>query len=370
MKIAFNGILLRNQNTGVENYIQCLLHEFDQSSDILNIDVKVFLKSELYGRDFLNLEKIYAQPFANYRAFRIAWEHFKLPQLCKDAELLHAPGYIMPINCTQKVIITVHDTIALTHPQLCSRMNAMYYRTFLPKSIMAADKIIVPSEFVKKTILSLFDIDYRKINVVEHGVKEIFFQEPTVQSLKTIKAKYNLPDEYILFVGTHEPKKNIRAVLSVYERLLNKYSKLGLVIVGQRGWRSQDTRLLLEKMKVKNTNLIETGFVPDEELVSIYKLAKVFLFPSLVEGFGLPLLEAMATGTPVVSTNVAAIPQVVGNCALLAKPQDMESLYKEAKKVLENKELYTTLAEKGKQHSKKFSWQKTARNTVSVYKSI
>lgn len=370
MRVAFNAILLRNQDTGVENYMKCLLHEFNAAPNSFDIDLKLFLKSNGYGKEFPHLEKAYAIPLAKHRPFRIMWEHSIMPSLLNNVDILHAPGYIAPYRLRKKTVLTVHDTIALTHPQFCSRMNAAYYRIFLPHSINSADKIIVPSAFVRDKILSLFNISAKIIYVIEHGVKNVFFKEIHAETVIDTKAKYHLPDKYLLYVGTHEPKKNIGALLAIYERLLNKHASLGLVIAGKKGWRSKRTKIILQKLKTKYRHIVETGFVTDEELAALYKLASVFVFPSLVEGFGLPPLEAMATGTPVVSTNVASIPEMVTDSALLAKPNDLESLYIEVKKVLENKELHTTLVEKGKQHSKKFSWEKTARNTASVYKSI
>jgi glycosyltransferase involved in cell wall biosynthesis len=178
-----------------------------------------------------------------------------------------------------------------------------------------------------------------------------------------------LPEQFILSLGTIEPRKNLASLLEAYRVLRNQGSDLGLVIVGKKGWLYEGFFHRLRELGLENEVLF-TGFVPDEDLPAICSAAELFVFPSLYEGFGLPVLEAMACGAPVITSNVSSLPEVAGNAALLVDPASVRELTEAMAAVLQDEELRTSLQSKGPKQAARFSWEKAARETLAVYQSV
>jgi glycosyltransferase involved in cell wall biosynthesis len=222
---------------------------------------------------------------------------------------------------------------------------------------------------VKNEILKLFNVSSEKIVVIYEGVRNIFRTNFDQKIRKIIKDKYALPDKFLLFVGTLEPKKNVDLILSVYEKLCENYPVLGLVLVGKKGWK---IRKLVKRLNnlMKVHKIIVTGYIPVEDLAIIYSMAEMLIFPSLIEGFGIPPLESMASGTPVVTSNRGSIPEVVGEAAIKLDPYDYKAYYNSILNLLNNRDQRQELIQRGLIRSRQFSWKKTAEETLKVYESI
>lgn len=374
MKIAVNGVLLSAFNTGVENYISCLLNEFDRLHFSKCHEIIAYVKKSIVMNNDYQWRRIKVMPVHHihvFRGARILWEHFLFPAAVKKSnfDLIHAPGYIIPLTARVPLVVTIHDVNAWQHPEWCKLSNAIYYRIFLKYSILNATKIIVPSSYIKNKILNITNISPQKITVIHEGVRSIFQPGVDQQQQAEMRKQYALPDKYVLYVGTIEPKKNVKLILDVYEHLCEQFNDIGLVIVGKIGWKCKSILKTLRRLMLKK-KVVMTGYIPVPDLAVIYRMAEIFLFPSLVEGFGVPPLEAMACGTPVIASNRGAIPEIVGSAAIKIDPTSHQQFFDAIRTTLISKSLRQELIEKGWQRAGLFSWETAAEKTWQVYESI
>lgn len=259
--------------------------------------------------------------------------------------------------------MAVHDLIAFRYPLQHHRKSMILEQLFLGRALKKVSRVLVPSENTKKDLMRLFHYKEEKIAVAPLGVDESIFgiQKQTSGILK----KYNLPEEFILTVGGLEPRKNIARLAEAF--LASNLNNLKLVIVGGRGWQSKK---LQQKIAQRGDRIIHIENCSQEDLPAFYRAAKIFVFPSLYEGFGLPPLEAMASGCPVICSNAASLPEVCGNAALFVNPEKTEEIAAALKKLLSDEKLRAELIQKGLDQAKKFSWQNTAETTLKVFNSL
>jgi glycosyltransferase involved in cell wall biosynthesis len=368
MRVAFNAQLIGESNSGVEKYMLYLLAHLDMLLSKSEHRMDVFVRgNQNCNWNHLNVERIGGP--RRSRLCRIAWEQCILPmKLSKAYDIAHAPGYIAPLLARVPVVLTVHDLIALDHPRLCSRANALYYRLTLADSIAKASRIIVPSRWVKSALLRRFNQPEEKVTVIYEGVSDRFRGRADDRLKAGLILQYKLADRFILYVGNVEPKKNLPLLLSVFDRLKSKYQNLQLVICGRIRWRSRRFWKVMKSLTHRR-DIILTGYLSDEVVHALYCLAEVFVFPSLTEGFGVPPLEAMACGTPVITTNCGAVAEVVGAAAVLIPPTDGHQLERALSRVLDSETLRMELGAKGLAQSARYSWRQAALKTIEVYHS-
>jgi glycosyltransferase involved in cell wall biosynthesis len=282
-------------------------------------------------------------------------------------DILHAPGYVIPLLSSVPAVVTIPDVIALLFPKMCKISNHLHYRALLPAVAKKAKCIITMSHNSKKDIVNTLNVSEDKIDVIYNGVHPSFIQIHDVSRLDFIREKYDLPEKIILFVGNLEPKKNIVRLIDAYS-LLKREQEIehALVIIGKKGWLYDE---IFKKVNALNMDkyIIFLGYVPREDLPLLYNMAEVFVFPSLYEGFGIPPLEAMACGTPVVTSNISSLPEVVGDAAIKVDPQNIRDIAEGVYKVVVNKDLTQRLIAKGLKRARLFSWEKTAKRTLEVY---
>jgi glycosyltransferase involved in cell wall biosynthesis len=246
----------------------------------------------------------------------------------------------------------------------------LYFNLLLRRSVKKATKVIAVSEKVKEDIIRSCKVDEEKITVIHNGINPIFREITNIQVLNKVKLKYSLPDNFILFVGNIEPKKNLNNLLLAYDSLVAKSGiSHYLVIVGQKGWKYRKFFETLSKIKYGNRVLL-TGYVSEEELPSIYTMADVFAFPSLYEGFGYPALEAMACGTPVVASNNGALPEVTGGHCLLVDPNSPYEIALAIERLVFEKSLMQNIIKEGLKHVKNFTLEKSVTKTLNLYRSL
>ena len=276
-------------------------------------------------------------------------------------------GRLIPLRGIP-TILTIHDLIFDKMPEHHKPLNRWYLNLALPLFSKRADHIIAVSEATRDDVIKTYGISPDKISVIPEAAAPRFTPQPT-KTIQAVRQRYQLPDQYLLYVGTIEPRKNLERLLKAWEKLFQTKEVPPLVFVGSRGWLSESFFNALEKSPFRNDVLL-TGYVRDEDLPALYSAATAFVFPSLYEGFGLPPLEAMACGTPVICSNTSSLPGVVGDAALLCDPTDDLALEDALKRIVNDVDLRHKLSEQGLEQAAKFSWERTAKDTLAVYNRI
>lgn len=269
-----------------------------------------------------------------------------------------------------KTVITIHDLTYVRFPEAVNPIMMRDLPQMLPEHAQRAHAIVADSESAKRDIVEILGVPSEKVHVILPGVSEIF--RPVIDRLflSEVRARYRLPDKFILFVGTIEPRKNLPLLISAFDRLCaDSGFNHGLVVAGGKGWRDRESNRAVESSPNRE-RIVMTGFVSDEDLPAIYSLADVFILPSLYEGFGLPVLEAMACGTPVVATNVSSLPEAVGNAGLLVDPGDPDPLAAAIRHLTTDEEMRQRYRLAGFAHARKFSWNTAAKKAIAVFNSL
>lgn len=283
-------------------------------------------------------------------------------------DLVHATDHLLP-HLRARSVFTLHDLIFEIYPEHHKRYNHTFLKLMMPRFLRAADHIIAVSEHTKRDAERLYGISAKKMTVIHEGVDPRYRPVTERAALEGVRHKYGLPEQYILHVSTIEPRKNLGALLDALGALKGEFPDLKLVLVGKKGWLYEP---FFEKLAISGleSEVIFPGFVAEEDLPAVYQLATVFAFPSVYEGFGLPPLEALACGVPVVCSDASSLPEVVGDAALLFPPQDTAALITALRRVLTDETLRRDLQQRGPQQAARFTWERAARETLAVYKRV
>lgn len=308
--------------------------------------------------------------------------HVGFNRLLPDAELFHATEHLLLPLRGIPTVLTVHDLIFRRYPQHHKPLNRWYLNLTMPLFCRRADHIIAVSQQSKRDVMAAYGVPANKITVIYEAADPCFRPQPP-ERVAAVRSRYGLPERYLLFVGTIEPRKNLGRLLIAFERLRAENLTDALVIVGKRGWLYDDFFGRLEQSPARQAVLFP-GFVPDADLPAIYAGAQALAFPSEFEGFGLPVLEAMACGTPVVCSNTASLPEIVGGlqeesglasighggeaAALLCDPLDADALTAALRRVLTDRDLAEALQKRGLVQASRFSWPRAAAETIAVYR--
>lgn len=317
--------------------------------------------------DFKNAEHKYIED-------KSAKWHFKvLKDLRKNpVDLFFAPtSYIIPAFAPKslRVIITVHDLVAFLFAGSHSVKATIIERLTLKKALKKAKKVFVVSKNTQKDLLNHFDYPEQNIHETPCAPSDFYHEPVSEEELQEFREKKKLPDNYILAVGTLEPRKNFGTLIKGFVTFQKRHPGYKLVIVGKKGWKFTETEKTLKEYGMTD-EVIFTGYVKGEELHKMYKLAKVFVFPSLYEGFGIPPLEAMASGCPVVSSNVASLPEVVGDAGLLIDPKNSYKMAEAVADLIDHDNIRNTMIERGYKQVEKFTWEKSARAALEIFNSL
>jgi len=368
VRIAYNGALLSRHFSGVEVAIVSLvraLAEFGRHDYTLFVPPR--FSAALPDRDRLIVRSTRLP--TNMRPFRILWEQAVFPRIAARGkfDVIHAPGYIAPLKAKSPVVLTVYDLIALKFPEWCHAANRLHYGVMLPRSIQRADAIIVPSEATRRDIVERFPEAEARITVVPLGLGAEF-RPVTDEGIRgDVRARLGLPDRYILFVGNTEPKKNLVRLLDACHLLRQSHAAVPhLAIAGCDAWGHDEVVDRIRELGL-GEDVCVLGFVPQEDLPTLYSMAEIFAFPSLYEGFGLPPLEAMACDTPVLTSDRGSLPEVVGDAALVVDPEDPSSIAVGLRQLLEDAALRDTLIARGRERVRRYTWRQAAEATEKVY---
>lgn len=316
--------------------------------------------------------KIKRFPFSQYKKFLpFAYSHMLISAyLIKEGlNVYHSPACVLPLTYPKKCVITVHDLAIYINPDWFPS-QIFSTRLLVPQTIRKADKIIVVSESTKKDLKELFNAKAKKVVVIHEGVsvEKIPIKSKKIDGIN----KFKLWPNYILFIGTLERRKNLVNLARAYKKLITwdkKFEKYQLVIAGNEAWKSEEIHDEVRELKLNNFVKF-LGYVTHNEKIDLIKKAVCLVSPSSYEGFGLVLVEAMALGTPIITSDISSMPEVVGKAGILIDPEKEEEIAKTLKKLLSNKELQNKLSRAGLERVKDFSWEKCALETVKVYESL
>jgi len=288
------------------------------------------------------------------------------------ADLFHAPHYVLPPLTRCKSVVTIHDCIHLRFPQyLPNKLGYAYARGSLWMATHQASRILTVSEASKRDILDYFNVPPEKIHVIYNGIDERFSESPPEDDVARVRERYQLDHPFILYAGNIKPHKNIERTIEAFHLLRRsaEFDQVKLVIIGDEIAKYAALRHAVHRHKL-HKYVRFFGFVPDRTLAILYRLAGVFVFPSLYEGFGLPPLEAMASGTPVITSNVSSLPEVVGDAALLVDLLQPEAIADAMRRMLTDDELRRDLKARGLIRAKQFSWERSIRRVREIYGEV
>ncbi len=287
-----------------------------------------------------------------------------------EVELFHSTTYSVPLRYPGKLVFTMHDLTFITHPEHHALFNKIHCLKGIIKAACFADKIIAVSNCTKRDIVEYLGIPEEKIQVIYLAADHKLKSERSTQNLEYLSNKFEIHKSYILCVATIEPRKNMKRLIQAYttlpETLKDKYL---LVIAGGTGWLNSDIYSFVKEQKLEQ-RIKFLGYVDEPDLPILYSCCDVFVYPSLYEGFGLPVLEAMTCDVPVITSKVSSLPEVAGDAAVFVNPHDINSIRDALVEVLIDKNRNLDLRKKGVERSKGFSWAKTAKETLTLYETV
>lgn len=290
-----------------------------------------------------------------------------------DAKLLHMPTVLAPLRSTLPVVLTVHDLAIMRFPEKFRTWHRMSARFILPRVARRVAAIVTGSEATKRDLVELLGVAPERVHVIPYGIGGNFSPlSADDPRLAAVRARYALPRDYVITVGTIEPRKNLVRLLEAIKLLRESAGplrELQLVHAGPVGWHAEDVPRSVASLGLGD-HVHFLGFVPDEDLVALYQLARASVYPSLFEGFGFPVLEAMASGCPVVTANSSSLPEVAGDAALLVDPMSVASIADGVSRVWCDDALCRDLASRGRDRAASFTWEATARRTARLYDDV
>ncbi len=286
-------------------------------------------------------------------------------------DVFHAPHYVLPIGVGCRSVVTIHDCIHLMFPQyLQHRLGYAYARASIWNAARKSARILTVSEASKRDILRFFDVAPEKIEVIYNAIDEHFWNRPDEGDVSRVRERYQLNSRFVLYVGNIKPHKNLVRLIEAFDLVRKRgLDDVKLLIIGDEISKLPALRRAVHSHKLhKEVRFL--GYVRDDTLAILYRLASAFAFPSLYEGFGLPALEAMASGTPVVTSNVSSLPEVAGGAAVLVDPYSIDSIAEGLVQVLTDPALAAELGRRGLVRARDFSWERSVARTHAIYRQV
>jgi glycosyltransferase involved in cell wall biosynthesis len=313
------------------------------------------------------------------RWMNLLWQRLRIPVPVRwftgPLDLFHSPDFVLPPTGRLPAILTVHDLSFLRVPQFFVSGFREYLESAVSRAVNNATHILVDSDSTRRDLAELMGVEARRVTVVYPGVESRFRPILDRNLLDSVRVQYGLPERFILGLSTLQPRKNFQGLIAAFEKLLATqrdppvFKDLKLVIAGGKGWMYDETLSSVERLGLQDKVLFP-GFIKDEDLPALYTLASVFAFPSWYEGFGLPILEAMACGTPVVAADNSSLPEVAGDAALMVDASDTVGLSRSLARVLIDEALRRQLEASGRKQAARFTWQAAAAKLVHAYNTF
>jgi len=364
MHVLIDARMVSSQNFGISRYVVNLvknLAKIDKDNKYTILVQNDFLAGSIKASNF---ECIYSQ---------IKWlsvqEQLLLPFLVKkiNPDIFHATSFVVPRIKVCKNIITIHDLIHMIFPDQYNLLHRLYYRFIVGPAVRAADQILTVSESSRKDIAKYFKVPLDKITATRLSAEENF-KPQSQEAIRGIRDQYRIGErEFILYVGNRKPHKNLPTLISAFGLFKKKYkNEYFLALSGE----PDEELSRLSKDSGIEDQIIFLGKVKEDDLPAVYSTAEAFVCPSLYEGFGLPVLEAMACGAPVITSNISSLPEVIGDAGIMVDPYSAEDLAEKMREISVNTALAEEMREKGLQRAKLFTWEKCALQTLKVYTGI
>lgn len=370
MRIALDGYPLSEPRTGVGHYTFELAHALAISHPADQFEL---ISPRPFDATVAGLPAISNLSFikAKSSSIRGHWWSVGLPLYARRAslDLFHGTNFELPLWNRRRTVLTIHDLSTLRYPELHRPRLARRARVRLPLAAKLATAIITPTEAVKREACAHLRLRPDKVTAIHEAPRQSFRPMPFSDTVK-VRRKLGVEDEFLLFVGTLEPRKNLLTLLKARDQIFRQTSlRPQLVVAGGEGWLMDETFSFIKESGT-NERLVLTGYLDDEDLRALYSSCKAFIYPSLYEGFGLPPLEAMACGAPVIASRIPSLQETLGDAAILNEPVDVDGLARSIIKILQNEERRLALISAGLKRVEHFSWQKVAQLTYEVYQKV
>ncbi len=372
MKIGYDAKRFFFNNTGLGNYSRNLVYSLVK----YHPEYQYILFSPKYPENNPELEKL--EKFDNIKTVfperkKFLWRQLGIVSDLKEEniDIYHGLSHEIPLNIKKTGIlsvVTVHDLIFEVHPEFFKPIDSFLFRKKYKKSCLMSDKIIAVSESTKRDLIEYYNISEDKIKVIYQTCSENFTKKLTKEELNTVRKRFSLPTEYILYVGSIIERKNLFDIIKVL-KILPEKKRVPVVAVGKGGEYLNKIKHFVNKNDLEDL-FIHLSNVNNDELSAIYQMATLFVYTSSYEGFGIPVLEALNAGIPVITSKTSSLPEAGGEAALLVMPGDIEELKSSIEKILYDSELRKNMIEKGFIHAKKFSYKKMADETMELYRNL
>jgi glycosyltransferase involved in cell wall biosynthesis len=375
MRIAFDYTAGIRQRAGIGNYVRRLVEALLQQ-DSHNQYTLLTSGRPTRERPFPQAPNVRGRSvYIPDRYLNIVWYRWRLPLYATyfsgQADIYHGPDFALPpIGQKLRKVVTVHDLAFLDYPEYAVPSLSAYLTKIVPQAVADADVVCTVSAEVSRTLMKHFQTPREKLTVIPNGVNPSLRRITDPVLLEATRHKFGLKQPLVLAVGTQEPRKNHSGLIKAfYQAQKQKHGPAMLVLAGGKGWLYEEAEQLVRDLHLEN-KVRFLGRVSDYDLVTLYSLANVFAFPSFAEGFGVPPLEAMACGVPVITSNTTSLPEVVGDAALLVDPHDTGALARAMMHILQDKTLQEDLRQKGYERVRHYTWEESARKMLSVYQRL
>lgn len=365
MKIAFD--LRRMANPGIGRYMRCLVEAVLRSDCENEYLLLLPPDSPEFGSSFGNVTRLI--PRSRYYSIR---EQVELPRILREqkVDLLHSPHFLLPLSRPCPAVVTIHDVIYIACPQdLPSPFGRLYYSAMMRASARLTNLIITDSFFSRREIVKYLHVDASKVLVIYPAVDPHFAPIWDANDLEQVRAKYSIAGDYVFYTGIYKRRKNHQGLMRAFKHFMQSGGKAQLVISGPIGEGERELRALASALNIAS-KVVFTGFIDDHELCALYSGAAVYACPSLYEGFGFTVLEAMACGVPVVSSSSASLPEVAGDAALYADAQNSVDFGDALYRAFTDETLRSELRGRAKQNLRRFSWDLAAESSLRCYEDV
>lgn len=371
MRIGFITYAMDRPLTGIGRVTLELARAFETLTD--EVEVVLLLAGGLGVLSDTPLEH-HTLPGCRMLPGLLTLGHGLIPLMAKRLKLdiIHDPTAVTPMLFGAggaRIVSSVHDVIPISYPQNSSTLDTLIYTRWLPFKLPRVDAIITDSEHAKSDIVRLMHVPSEQVHVTYYGARDLFRPIPLDEARTTLRTQFNIDFPYLLYVGNLTKRKNIELALRGFAQIHTQFPDVRFVVVGPSTFRQTPVGAIAESLGIAD-KVVVTGAVPDAALPVIYSAAEVFVFPSFYEGFGLPVVEAMACGTPVITSNATSLPEVVGDAGFMVDPNSVDEMVTALTRVLNDPQLRQTMREKGLERTKQFTWKRTAQQTIEVYRKI
>jgi glycosyltransferase involved in cell wall biosynthesis len=352
------------KGAGIRTYVLNMVRNLD-SKDITLIHYKK------------NKDKVYSRfkeliiPMRNIPFYREIRKMFVMPCMLNKFDIVHETVQIGPFffKSRFKKIVTVHDLSVIKFPKSHKGLHYVHHKLGLQRTLKNVDRIIAVSNSTKKDLIRLFKVPARKIKVIYEAADKQYRVINDKKELERFKTRYHIDYPFVLYIGTLEPRKNIPRLIKAFRLVKKKGYPHKLLVVGKKGWKYKAIFKMIKTLGLEK-DVVFTGFIEEKELPLFYNVADVFVFPSLYEGFGLPVLEAMQCGCPVIIANNSSLPEITGDAALKVNARDVRDIAMKIERLIKDKNLKIKFAQKGVKHARRFSWKRCAKETRELYKEV